>query len=126
LFLGQKLDAQIARRFLQRRRNFKEGRAARGEKDFRLFPQLSSRQGNLRPHSFHVWQRLDCGSIAFRHGARVPLGDPATLTEDQLRQYFLFLREHKHYSRSPMKMAKYALLSFFVDCLKVTGWTVFK
>src|SRR2546422_9208478 len=26
--------------------------------------------------------------------------DPATLTEDQLRQYFLFLREHKHYSRS--------------------------
>ena len=52
--------------------------------------------------------------------------DPATLTEDQLRQYFLFLREHKHYSRSPMKMAKYALLSFFVDCLKVTGWTVFK
>ena len=52
--------------------------------------------------------------------------DPATLTEDQLRQYFLFLREHKHYSRSPMKMAKYALLSFFVDCLKVTGWTVFQ
>ena len=52
--------------------------------------------------------------------------DPATLTEDQLRQYFLFLREHKHYSRSPMKMAKYALLSCFVDCLKVTGWTVFK
>ena len=52
--------------------------------------------------------------------------DPATLTEDQLRQYFLFLREHKHYSRSPMKMAKYALLSFFVDCCKVTGWTVFR
>ncbi len=22
--------------------------------------------------------------------------DPTTLTEDQLRQYFLFLREHKH------------------------------
>ncbi len=52
--------------------------------------------------------------------------DPATLTEDQLRQYFLFLREHKHYSRSPMKMAKYALLCFFVECLKITGWTVFK
>ena len=52
--------------------------------------------------------------------------DPATLTEDQLRQYFLFLREHKHYSRSPMKMAKYALLCFFVECLKVTGWTVFR
>src|SRR5438309_8043202 len=52
--------------------------------------------------------------------------DPATLTEDQLRQYFLFLREHKHYSRSPMQMAKYALLWFFVECLKVTGWTVFR
>jgi integrase/recombinase XerD len=52
--------------------------------------------------------------------------DPATLTEDQLRQYFLFLREHKHYSPSPMKMAKYALLCFFVECLKVTGWTVFR
>ena len=52
--------------------------------------------------------------------------DPATLTEDQLRQYFLFLREHKHYSRSPMKMAKYALLCFFVECLKISGWTVFR
>ena len=29
--------------------------------------------------------------------------DPATLTEDQLRQYFLFLRERKHYSRNPTK-----------------------
>jgi len=52
--------------------------------------------------------------------------DPATLTEDQLRQYFLFLREHKRYSRSPMKMAKYALLCFYVQCLKVRGWTVFR
>lgn len=52
--------------------------------------------------------------------------DPATLTEDQIRQYFIFLREHKHYSRSPMKMAKYALLCFYVECLKVTDWTVFR
>jgi integrase/recombinase XerD len=52
--------------------------------------------------------------------------DPATLTQDQLREYFLFLRQHKHYSRSPMKMAKYALLCFYVECLKVTGWTVFR
>ena len=28
--------------------------------------------------------------------------DPATLTEDQLREYFLFLRQHKHYKHSPM------------------------
>jgi integrase/recombinase XerD len=51
--------------------------------------------------------------------------DPATLTENQIREYFLFLRQHKHYSRSPMKMAKYALLCFYVQLLKVAGWTVF-
>jgi len=52
--------------------------------------------------------------------------DPATLTENQLREYFLFLRQHKHYSHSPMKAAKYALMCFYLDCVKVTGWTVFK
>jgi len=51
--------------------------------------------------------------------------DPLTLTEDQLRGYFLFLRQEKHYSRSPMKAAKFSLRSFFVDCHKVSGWTVF-
>jgi integrase/recombinase XerD len=52
--------------------------------------------------------------------------DPATLTENQLRQYFLFLRQHKHYKAAPMKAAKYSLLSFYLDCLQVQGWTVFK
>src|SRR5437899_3049406 len=52
--------------------------------------------------------------------------DPLTLTENQLREYFLFLRQHKHYKAPPMKGAKYALLSFFLDCVKVIGWTVFK
>ena len=52
--------------------------------------------------------------------------DPATLTENQLREYFLFLRQHKHYKAAPMKAAKYALLSFYLDCVKVSGWTVFK
>lgn len=51
--------------------------------------------------------------------------DPLTLTEDQLRQYFLFLRQEKHYTRSPMKAAKFSLRSFFVDCHGRTGWTVF-
>ena len=51
--------------------------------------------------------------------------DPLTLTEDQLRQYFLFLRQVKHYSRSPMKAAKFSLRSFFVDCHRLTHWTVF-
>jgi site-specific recombinase XerD len=52
--------------------------------------------------------------------------DPATLTENQIREYFLFLRQHKRYKAAPMKAAKYSLLSFYVDCLKVQGWTVFK
>jgi len=51
--------------------------------------------------------------------------DPLTLSEDQLRAYFLFLRQEKHYSRSPMKAAKFSLRSFFVDCHQRTGWTVF-
>jgi integrase/recombinase XerD len=52
--------------------------------------------------------------------------DPAALSEQQIREYFLFLRQHKHYKRSPMKAAKYALLAFYVDCIKVRGWTVFQ
>ena len=52
--------------------------------------------------------------------------DPATLTENQIREYFLFLRQHKHYKHSPMKAAKYSLLAFYLDCVKVPGWTVFQ
>jgi site-specific recombinase XerD len=52
--------------------------------------------------------------------------DPASATEDHLREYFLFLRQKKGYSRSPMNVAKCALRCFFRDCLKVTGWTVFE
>lgn len=52
--------------------------------------------------------------------------DPLTLSEDQLRAYFLFLRQVKRYSRSPMKAAKFSLRSFFVDCHGITGWRVFQ
>ena len=52
--------------------------------------------------------------------------DPATLSENQIREYFLFLRQHKHYKAAPMKAAKYSLLCFYLDCVKVQGWTVFK
>ena len=52
--------------------------------------------------------------------------DPATLTENQIREYFLFLRQHKHYKAAPMKAAKYSLLAFYLDCVKVQGWTVFQ
>ena len=52
--------------------------------------------------------------------------DPASLCENQLREYFLFLRQHKRYKAAPMKAAKYSLMAFFLDCLKVQGWTVFQ
>ncbi len=40
--------------------------------------------------------------------------DPLTLSEDQLRAYFLFLREEEHYTRSPMKAAKFSLRSLLI------------
>ena len=52
--------------------------------------------------------------------------DPATLTEDQLREYFLFLRQHKHFKPATMKGAKYSLLCFYVEHLKQKGWSVFR
>ena len=53
--------------------------------------------------------------------------DPATLSEDQLREYFLFLRQHKHYKHSPMKLAKCSIRCFFRQCLKLgPTWTVFE
>ena len=53
--------------------------------------------------------------------------DPATLTEDQLREYFLFLRQHKHYKHSPMKLAKCSIRCFLRECLKLgPTWTVFE
>ena len=51
--------------------------------------------------------------------------DPATLTEDQLRAYFLFLRQQKKFGGSAMKLARCALRSFFRECLRIEGWTVF-
>ena len=51
--------------------------------------------------------------------------DPATLTEDQLRQYFLFLREEQQSSPSVMKMAKWALRCYYRECVKRKEWTVF-
>ena len=52
--------------------------------------------------------------------------DPATLTEDQVRAYYLFLRQHKKFGGSAMKVAKCALRAFFQDCLHIPGWTVFQ
>jgi integrase len=52
--------------------------------------------------------------------------DPLTLSEDQLRAYFLFLRQEKKFGGSAMKLARCSLRAFFRDCHHVTGWTVFE
>jgi integrase/recombinase XerD len=52
--------------------------------------------------------------------------DPATLTEDQVRAYFLFLRQQKKFGGSAMKLARCSLRAFFRDCHHVAGWTVFE
>jgi integrase/recombinase XerD len=52
--------------------------------------------------------------------------DPATLSEEQLRAYFLFLRQEKKFGGSAMKLARCSLRSFFRDCLRIEGWTVFE
>src|SRR5437764_661817 len=52
--------------------------------------------------------------------------DPSMLSEDQLRQYFLHLRQELQTSPASMKATKWALRCFYRDCLKRTGWTVFE
>ena len=53
--------------------------------------------------------------------------DPASATEDDLRRYFLFLRQHKKFGGSAMKLAKCALRSFFREHLKLgLDWSVFE
>ena len=52
--------------------------------------------------------------------------DPASLSENQVRQYFLFLRQEMQVSASVMKGAKWAVRCFYRECVKVTGWTVFE
>jgi site-specific recombinase XerD len=51
--------------------------------------------------------------------------DPATLCEEQLRGYFLFLRQEKKFSGSAMSIAKAAFQLFFREHLGRTDWKVF-
>lgn len=51
--------------------------------------------------------------------------DPATLSEDQVRTYFLFLRQEKKFSGSAMSIAKAALQLFFREQLGHRDWKVF-
>jgi integrase/recombinase XerD len=76
---------------------------------------------DFRPRSRYAYVR------ALRKLAEHFECDPAPLTEDQVRQYFLFLREQKHYQGSAMTLARAALRCFFLEVSK-TGqdWTVFE
>jgi site-specific recombinase XerD len=53
--------------------------------------------------------------------------DPATLSEDQIRAYYLELRQVRKFGGSAMKVAKCALRCFFREHLKLgLAWTVFE
>jgi hypothetical protein len=61
--------------------------------------------------------------VKLRHATGLTAGR-ASLTEDQLRAYFLFLRQEKHYGGSAMKLARCALRALFRDCLRLAAdWT---
>ena len=51
--------------------------------------------------------------------------DPATLTEEQVRRYFLYLRQERKIGPSGMIIAKASFESFFVELLRKSGWRVF-
>lgn len=53
--------------------------------------------------------------------------DPASASEDDLRRYYLFLRQHKKLGASAMKVAKCALRCFYREHLKLAlDWSVFE
>jgi integrase len=53
--------------------------------------------------------------------------DPATLCEDQIRAYYLELRQVRQFGGSAMKVAKCALRCFYREHLKLgLAWTVFE
>lgn len=82
---------------------------------FRDFVELK----DLRPRTKGEYVRYLCRlSEHFK-------SDPATLSEDQLRQYFLFLREKKQFSGSAMSIAKAAFHLFFFQQLQHQDWRVF-
>ena len=53
--------------------------------------------------------------------------DPQALSEKQVRDYFVFLRQEKDYAPSTMNQAKVALRVFYHDHLRITPqWRVFR
>ena len=51
--------------------------------------------------------------------------DPATLTEEQLRDYFLFVKLQKEWQPKTIRQAVAAARTFFVDLLGRKDWTLF-
>ena len=52
--------------------------------------------------------------------------DPATLSQAQVRDHLLHLRQVKGYAPASLHLARFAYRSFFVECLKTgVSWTVF-
>lgn len=51
--------------------------------------------------------------------------DPASLTEAQLREYFLHVKLEKHWQPKSIRQARAAAGLFFVDLLEHADWTLF-
>ena len=51
--------------------------------------------------------------------------DPATITEAQLRDYFLFVKLKKHWQPKSIRQAAAAARMFFIELLQRPKWTVF-
>jgi len=52
--------------------------------------------------------------------------DPGGLSEAQVREYFVYLRQVRRYQSASMHMARAGLRCFFLEAVKVSGWTVFE
>ena len=82
---------------------------------FKAFVELK----DYRPKTKKEYVRC-LGKVSQHYGC-----DPADLTEDQVRRYFLFLRQDKKLSGSGMTIVKASLHCFFVQQLGKTDWKVF-
>ncbi|MGN6555844.1 MAG: phage integrase N-terminal SAM-like domain-containing protein, partial [Verrucomicrobiota bacterium] len=51
--------------------------------------------------------------------------DPASLTEDQLRDYFPFVKLKKQWRPKTLRQALAAARLFYIDLLQRPGWTIF-
>jgi site-specific recombinase XerD len=82
---------------------------------FRDFVELK----DFRPRTKKEYVRYLC-RLSDHYSA-----DPTTLSEDQLRRYFLLLRQERQLGASAMIIAKASFQCFFVDLHRKTDWRVF-